>query len=112
MTADQWATIKHFKPEEFVAPDKMSYVLLQRLDKLRDILGEPIHIGSNYREGDPLAHGDGDAVDIPCDSSFRLKLVPAAAAAGFTRIGAETRHTHLDVSKRLPDNVMWVDVSR
>ncbi len=58
------------------------------------------------------AHLTGEAADLACPhAEARLKMLRALFAAGFTRIEVGTRHIHVDVSKTLPQNVCWVDVS-
>ena len=65
LTAD-WSKVKHFKPEEFLFPEKMNPLLIYSLDRLRDIAGRPIIINKEegtFREGDPGQHGLGNAAD-------------------------------------------------
>lgn len=115
--------IKYFKPDEeyqqgnrryasFPAPEKMSRRLMLSLDKARELAGIPFIITSSYRENDELAHGDGEAVDIRAwYGSSKFLIVRAAIDAGFNRIGIYDRHVHLDVSTRLPTNVIWIGKS-
>lgn len=64
MTNLDWCDIKYFKPSEFKEPNKMNKFFVFRLDKLRDFIGKPIVIHSDYREGDIGYHGKGEAVDF------------------------------------------------
>jgi len=108
-----YEVLNHFTASEFNEPDKMNQLLLALLDQMRGIAGIPIKITSSYREGDPLSHGDGDGVDLACGSSGeRFSLVRAAIEAGFVRIGVYDQHIHVDVSSRLPQNVMWWGTSK
>lgn len=109
-----WATLRHFKASEFKAPARMSAALLKMLDDVRDAAGVPLCITSDYRQGDPGAHGDGDAVDIADNmqgaligSRWRFLVLKAAMQAGFRRVGDYGRHLHLDVSTRLDQDVVW-----
>lgn len=59
-----WKKIKHFKPSEFSEPNKMEPLLIHCLDRLREIVKQPIIVHSSYRVGDTGTHGRGEAVDI------------------------------------------------
>ena len=114
MTELEWDAFRFFRPEEFDHPEEMSPVLLRRLDMIRGMAGEAIHITSDFRPGDLRAHGKGVAVDIsdnlegkPVNSGWRYRVLNAAFATGVKRIGVYDRHIHLDVSRDLPDRVCW-----
>lgn len=105
--------IRFFKAREFNSPDKMSQELIEKLDRARAIAGVPFKISSSFREGDPKAHGKGEAVDIVCDNStYRFRIIKALILVGFTRIGVYDKHVHADVSRTLPQGVMWWGTSK
>lgn len=113
---------RYFREEEFDHPEKMSHELLARLDYARVQAGVPFVITSDYREDpDPddeemSSHALGKAVDIRCnDSRTRTRILRAAYASGFRRVGIYDRHIHLDVateSDGFPVDVTWVGKSR
>jgi len=113
MTKTQWETLRHFRAEEFVAPEYMSYQLLVKLDTAREIAGEPFVINSSFRSvrefTDPQSHFLGYAVDIcAITSRQRWNIVQALLRAGFQRIGIYERHIHVDVHPDYPAPVMWL----
>ena len=114
----------HFKYSEFDSPDSagsgaryMDNCFLDSLDKCRGEAAVPFLITSGYRTvkhneevgGSPTSsHLDGVAVDIACtDSAARLKIIKAALANGFRRIGVAKTFIHLDKDPEKPD-FMWV----
>lgn len=114
--------IKHFSPSEFTCNgvecyDLMSDDLLIKLDLARTIADIPFHINSSYRDKETnervggktnSAHTRGTAVDISCaNSSNRYKIIEAAMAAGFTRIGVAKTFVHIDCDEDLPNCVIW-----
>lgn len=98
-----WSKVKYFNSFEFDSKDlsgsgkNMMASTLQRLDKMRELLGVPITINSGYRTkahnkrvgGSPnSSHLFGYAADIHCYSQFDLEhKVKIAYKAGFRRIG-------------------------
>ena len=108
-------TYKYFKPSEVVG---LKPELVQLLDKMRGECGFPFIINSGFRTkaqnaslsdavGDS-AHLKGLAVDLSIkDSLKRLKLTQVALNNGICRIGIGKDFVHLDISKTLPQNVMW-----
>lgn len=113
-----WDHLQYFSPHEmygivksFPRPDLMSEQLMRRADFARMLYDLPFSVTSSYRVGDPLAHGDGEALDIAVFDSFgRWNLFDAVKRAGFKRIGVYTRHIHVDVSEYLPKG-LWAGVS-
>lgn len=116
-----FTNIKHFKPAEFHFPEKMDQDLINKLDTLREQLGEPIKINSDFREPDHNAevggvqgsqHLTGHAVDIALgpDGAYLYRILKLAFGIGFTGIGIK-RVTgqggllHLD--NRPLDNEVW-----
>lgn len=103
-----------FSPEEV---DGLDPALVSRLDKARGFAGVPFIITEGLGAGGShtpnSAHQRGLAVDIRCSSSRnRMKIVASALIAGFRRIGVYDRHVHLDVDDTLPQDVIWVGVSK
>lgn len=112
------AKYKYFTDEEVLG---LKDELALKLDQMRFHAGIPIIITCGIRTPDgnnqiggvhDSAHLTGEAADIHCaDSHSRLKLISSAIMVGFVRIGDETHHIHVDISKTLPQNVMWVGES-
>ena len=122
---------KNFSKLEVMCPcscgaDKISSVLIEKLQKVRNIIGRPIIITSGVRcEFDnasikasmnsshiPDDHGIGHAVDIAClNSKDRYELVEVAQKF-FKRIGISGGQyggfVHLDVDRSKIQEVMWV----
>lgn len=94
----------------------VSPLLVHRLQDVRDILGESLVITSgcrcekhNKESGgtNPSAHTRGEAVDVQATkSSLRFELV-LYGLSFFSRVGIGKDFIHFDVSKTLPQNVMW-----
>lgn len=108
-------TYKYFKPNEIVG---LRPELVSILDKMRGECGFAFIINSGFRtikENSKLkdavqdsAHTLGLAVDLKClTSDKRFKLVNVAINNGIKRIGIGDTFVHLDISKTLPQNVMW-----
>lgn len=115
--------IKYFIEAEFqkaqprCSMSQMDLTFLERLDKARELAGIPFVINSAFRTKEyekehgrdgSSAHCFGLAVDIRCnDSRNRYKIVKAAIAAGFNRIGIGNGFIHLDDSWFHPQDVLW-----
>lgn len=109
--------VKDLEPE-FVA----------KLEKARHVAGVPFIITSGRRLPDQnatvggvqnSAHIQGRAVDLRAhDSRTYFKILEGAFAAGFKRIGlyrnqeGEPSHIHLDDEPSLPQEVVWIGVSK
>lgn len=124
-----WDAISHFVPREFTCrceelcdrPVVISLDLVEKLDKIRDLIGMPVTIVSGTRcerynrkvGGKAMsAHvprdGTSHAADIHCpDSAFRFAFL-AAALPMFNRIGIGKDFIHVDDDPALPSNVMWI----
>jgi len=123
-----WAGIRHFKPEEFAAPDKMSYGFMRWLDQLRELAGVPMTITSSYRtparNREVGGAADSAHVDVPCaavdigerprddDPNWnfsRFRIVEAALQLGCRRVGMYADGSlHIDRSEdRRPHPRMW-----
>lgn len=90
---------------------------LKRLDRAREIAGIPFVITSAYRSPEyeaskgrsgTSAHTMGRAFDIACTTPRnRWKIVHAAIAAGFTRIGIGKSFVHVDDSQIHSQCQIW-----
>lgn len=103
--------------------DKLDPLALAMLNNARDMAGMPFLITSHYRtpehsvavgglNGDAHMEIPCGAFDIACDGGHEcLRIVSGLIAAGFKRIGINSRngHIHVDCSKNLPQEVMWVE---
>ena len=122
---------KNFSKLEIMCPcscgaDKISPVLIEKLQKVRNIIGRPIIITSGVRcefynasikasmnsSYIPDDHGIGNAVDIACtNSKDRYELVELAQKF-FKRIGISGDSyggfVHLDVDRSKVQEVMWL----
>ena len=107
--------------------DKITSVLIEKLQKVRNIIDLPIIITNGVRcefynaslknssmnsRHIPDSYGLGQAVDISCTASkYRYELVQVAQKF-FNRIGISGgsygAFVHLDVDKEKVQEVMWV----
>jgi len=106
--------------------NKISPVLIEKLQKVRNIIGRPIIITSGVRcefynasikasmnsSHIPDDHGIGNAVDIACtNSKDRYELVELAQKF-FKRVGISKGQyggfIHLDVDRSKVQEVMWL----
>jgi uncharacterized protein YcbK (DUF882 family) len=102
--------------------DNISLDLVDRLQRLRAITGIPIHINSGCRcikhnqdqGGKPdsahICEGKGgEAADIKIEGSIHLfRLISIIFVFNlFNRIGVGKSLLHVDVSKTLPQRVIW-----
>lgn len=120
---------KYFTDDEVKGLDPRLVLLL---DQMRASAGIPIVITCGLRtseKNDSLveenkgavltgavkdsAHLKGLAADLQCpDSATRFILVKAAYAVGFRRIEAATAHVHVDIDESLPQNVLFLGISK
>jgi uncharacterized protein YcbK (DUF882 family) len=128
MQPADWLALRYFKPNEFVAPEKMGHEFMVWLDAVRHRAGVPMHITSSYRTpaynmavggADDSAHCDEpcSAVDIgerPTPEDFhwshsRYRIIEAAIALGCQRIGTYANGSiHLDMTHdERPHPAMW-----
>lgn len=99
-------TVAELKPE-----------LVATLDLIRGDAGIPFIIESGKRTPEEnkavggatnSAHLTAEAVDIRClTSADRYKIVTSAIKHGINRIGIGANYVHLDISKTLPQNMIW-----
>lgn len=101
---------------------------IAKLEKARHIAGVPFVITSGKRDRESnatvggvqdSAHVQGRAVDLRSrDSHTHFKIVEGAILAGIRRIGVYRNeeglptHIHLDDSDSLPQEVMWLGISK
>lgn len=117
--------LNYFHPSEFECGcgcghgfDKMSHVMMDKLDSARADAGIPFKLNSAYRcinhnisvGGKPnSAHRTGHAVDIACNSSTdRYAIVLALLMNDFKRIGVAKTFIHADDEENLPQEVVWL----
>ena len=122
---------KNFSSLEIQCPcgcgaDRISSVLIDKLQKIRDITGKPMTITSGVRcefynasinasmssSHIPDENGIGKAVDIACTNSiYRYELV-GVTQNFFHRIGVagneKGNFLHLDVDRSKAQEVLWV----
>ena len=123
---------KNFSRLEIMCPcscgaNRISPLLIEKLQKVRNIIGKPIIITSGVQcefynaslknssmnsSHIPDSYGLGQAVDISCTTSkYRYELVQVAQKF-FNRIGISGGSyggfVHLDVDKEKVQEVMWV----
>jgi uncharacterized protein YcbK (DUF882 family) len=117
-------TSRYFKEEEFkkcsppCSLQDMQQDFMIFLDKIREIAGIPLSLTSAYRSVEHeknkgrsgnSAHKEGSAVDIRAkDGRSKWQIVKAAIKVGFTRIGINKDFIHLDNSKTLDKEVIWL----
>ena len=113
--------MKHFDIDEFTCPTcgkaKMDGNFLAMLDRARDMANVPFVVNSGYRchtqnmkvGGKPgSSHTRGMGADIQAiDSQIRFRILEAALAVGFTRIGIGSTFIHLDSDETKPQCVSW-----
>jgi hypothetical protein len=119
MSAIDWAGSKWFKPNEFQYPDKMSFNLIEMLNKIRAKAGVRMTITDDWRPStqtigvEDSEHETGEGVDIRASTSAeRFAIVGAAIACGCTRIGVYNSHIHLGIAKNKPQYMLWLGVSK
>lgn len=91
--------------------------LLVLMDAVRAMVGRPLTFSCAYRSKEwelkkgrsgSGAHTEGLAVDFRVSNGAeRWQIVSAAMKLGVKRIGVANTFVHLDLSKRLPQNVIW-----
>lgn len=103
--------------------DKVDENALLMLDNARGYAKVPFVITSSYRTvekdktlgggvGFPHTEEPCTAFDILATTSQqRFAIIAGCIKAGFTRIGINVKnnHIHVDASKKLPNNVFWVE---
>ena len=92
--------------------------LLNKLQAMRTIAGMPVTINSAVRckahnkavgGSETSSHIHGEAADISAQNDAqRGVMIPAAAKAGFTRIGIAKDFIHVDVTKEKNSPRIWL----
>lgn len=86
-----------------------------RTQEKNDSLSTPLGDSGSVLKGSvpDSAHLKGLAVDVRCsDSTTRFKLVKAALEVRFRRIEVATAHIHVDISETLPQDVLFLGISK
>jgi uncharacterized protein YcbK (DUF882 family) len=106
---------KYFKDSEIIGLKKE---LVERLENARKTAQTSFRITSGLRTighnmeiggKENSAHLTGEAVDIACtDSQRRMRIVKALLQAGFNRIEIAPYHIHCDISRTLPQHVLFL----
>lgn len=109
------AEFQHCSPSCSI--NDMDDALLSFIDNLRESIKKPLLLSSAFRSPEydkskgrsgKSAHTEGKAVDIQCnDSQLRWKIISNAISLGCNRIGIGSTFIHLDISDKLPSNVIW-----
>lgn len=126
MRSVDWDEIKHFRPDEFKAPEKMGLEFVRWLDRVRALADVPVRITSSYRSpeyNDRIGGADNSAhTDVPCnavdigltrhplgENFARFRLLKAALALGCERIGTyKDGSLHFDRSEdKRPAPRIW-----
>jgi len=97
--------------------DSISLLLVNRLQTVRDEIGQPIKITSgcrcsahNIAEGGNAfsAHLSGHAADISCTHSHkRMTLLPVLCRL-FHRVGIKNSFIHVDIDHTKDQGVLWM----
>lgn len=117
-------TSRHFSEIEFnrctpsCSLQDMDQEAMLRHDRVRDYAGIPLIMNCAYRSvawdkskgrSGNGAHPEGTAMDYRCNSNAtRWKIINAAIKEGATRIGIAKTFIHVDFSKTLPKEVVWL----
>lgn len=127
MRADDWKTIRNFRPTEFDMPEAMGVEFLRWLDTVRDAAGVSMKITSSYRtvQHNLRVGGAADSAhcDYPCNAVdigksptpddphwnvARGKIIRAALANGCVRVGFYANGAlHLDRSEDKRVAAIW-----
>ena len=128
VTVDETSEFRYFKLSEFDSPDlkgsgkNMDRKFILLLDKIRDMVGEPLKVNSGFRTPEynidlgkrgykiskTSPHMKGLAVDFHTpNSSLRYKVLEAAIYNGIKRIGIGKNFIHLDIDSSRGQEVSW-----
>lgn len=121
-----WNSYPNFYEDEFACSYtgecEMHPDFMERLQRLRTALRQPIIINSGYRSPThPIeakkdsvgSHTTGRAADVKASGHYAYELVELAIELGFTRIGINQkgaygqRFIHLDDNPNFPNPVIW-----
>jgi hypothetical protein len=105
---------KHFADKEVTG---LNIDLIRRLDSARAYAGIPFVITSGLRTSvdnidirgvENSSHLRGYAVDLRCKNSReRFIITKALIQTGFTRLGLEIDHIHVDIDPEKDPDVIW-----
>lgn len=96
--------------------DEISLLLVNRLQQVRDEIGQPIKITSGCRcskrneaeGGNPFsAHLPGFAVDISCTHSHKRMILLPVLCGLFHRVGVQKTFIHVDIDPTKDQGVLW-----
>lgn len=111
----------NFTPDELRCKETgelaMDPAFMDRLQKLRTLLGSPLQITSAYRsprhsveraKPQPGTHAMGKAVDIQADGRLQFRIVALAPGLGFRGLGIARTFIHLDDWDGGPRPNVWL----
>ena len=116
---------KNFSRSEFVCSCgcgtefDVSESLITKLQLVRNVYGQPIHINSGFRckernkavGGTPSSsHLTGEAADILCDDDRSRHELIYWLHEKFTRVGVYQSHIHIDVSTEKEQEITWLEL--
>lgn len=86
------------------------------LERIREQVGEPVHVTSGFRFNDKKQHGRGQAADIQVRSLSPLELIRVLHTMGLSRVRqviAESMHADRTSLSRpmIKDSGLWVHVA-
>lgn len=112
---------QNFTPDEMRCRETgelaMDPAFMDRLQKLRLLLGTPFAITSAYRsprhsieraKAQPGTHAMGKAVDIQADGRLQFRIIAQAPGLGFKGIGIAKTFIHLDDWDGGPRPNVWL----
>lgn len=112
---------RDFEPVEIASKGDGSILIdqeaMNRLQRMRDLMGKPLIINSAYRDplhnarvgGAPRSmHKYGRAFDVSCRFKDRENLVAAAKEAGFSGLGFYNSWLHVDTGPKRTWGNIWV----
>lgn len=116
----------YFTDKELACPccgvSKMSKEFVNKLDKVREKIGQPMMVNSGYRCAkhnqqiggvNNSPHVAGVAVDIKIkDNHYAREILDSAVELGFIGIELCDKHIHLDDMQRKSGKVVWASVSK
>ena len=111
----------NFKKSEFACRcgcgfDDIDRKLVEKLQAVRDEIGNPIHITSGCRcakqnkaeKGKTFsAHLSGFAADISCIHSTKRKILLPVLCQMFSRVGLRGSFIHVDIDPTKSQDVLW-----
>lgn len=121
MTDLDWSRWPNFSEDELRCKETGEFDMqpdfLDRLQRLRTLLGQPLTITSGYRsprnsieraKPQPGTHAMGRAVDIAADGRLQFRIVGIATGIGFKGLGIAKTFIHLDDWEGGPRPNVWL----